>query len=314
MRRSTGLAGLLATLTLTAACGGGGGGGGEGPLAGAEFTVGSKEFPEQLILGHIAIKALENAGASVDDKTGIEGTVNVRRGLTSGQVDMYWEYTGTGWSELLQHEVTDAPKDPQELHQKVAGEDLQKNKVVWLKTAPMNNTYAIATTQAKSQELGVRTLSDYARLAKSNPQKASLCAANEFLTRDDGLPGLQKAYGFTLPKNVTSEMKLAIVHTRIPKSDPCNFGEVFATDGEIVANKLTIVQDDKQAFVKYNLAMTVRQEIYNKHKKVLDEVFGPITAKLTDQVMQQLNAKVSQEGQDEEDVAEEFLQDNNLIK
>jgi osmoprotectant transport system substrate-binding protein len=318
MRNPTRWAPMVAAMVLVTACGGGGGGvggGGEaGPLDGAEFTVGSKEFPEQLILGHIAIKALENAGATVTDQLGIEGTANVRTALTSNKIQMYWEYTGTGWSTLLKHEVTEAPKDTQQLYQKVAQEDLQKNKIVWLSPAPMNNTYAIATAPGKGTQLGVRTLTDYARLANSNPQQASLCAANEFLTRDDGLPGLEKTYGFKLPKTSVSEMDLAVIHTRIPKSQPCNFGEVFATDGEIVANRLEVVQDDKGAFVKYNLAMTVRQDAYDKHKQALNAVFDPITKLLTDDVMRQLNAKVSKQGLDEEEVAEQFLKDNKLIK
>lgn len=307
------LAGLLVAAALAApACGAGSGGGGDGPLAGAEFTVGSKEFPEQLILGQIAILALENAGASVTDETGIEGTANTRRALDAGEIDMYWEYTGTGWSTILQHEVTDAPADTQKLYQQVAEED-QGNGVIWLDPAPMNNTYALATTQAKSQELGVQTISDYAELAESNPQQASLCAANEFLVRPDGLQRVEKTYGFDLPRNVVSEMELNIIHTRIPQSDPCNFGEVFATDGQIVTNNLAVLEDDKNAFVKYNLAMTIRQDVYSQQQQALDQVFDPITKLLTDDAMQQLNAKVGA-GELEEEVAETFLEDNGLLQ
>ncbi|MQA84765.1 MAG: glycine/betaine ABC transporter substrate-binding protein [Streptosporangiales bacterium] len=316
------VAGVLAALALasvgaSAGCGGGVGGGGvggggDGPLAGVEFTVGSKEFPEQVILGQIAILALENAGADVTDETGIEGTANVRRALDSGEIDMYWEYTGTGWSTILQHEVTDAPSDTQELYEAVAKEDREKNQVFWLDPAPLNNTYAIATTQAKAQELGVQSLSDYAELASKSPEQASLCAANEFLVRPDGLQLLEKAYGLKLPGGAVSEMDLNIIHTRIPKSDPCNFGEVFATDGQIVTNNLTVLEDDKSAFVKYNLAMTIRGDAYNEHKQALDQVFNPIAKQLTDETMQQLNAKVG-EGELEEDVAEGFLKDKGLI-
>src|SRR5690625_7749492 len=107
------------------ACGddGGGGGGGDGELSGASITVGSKEFNEQLLLGQIAIQALENAGASVSDQTGIQGTANTRAALEAGEIDMYWEYTGTGWGEILGHESTDAPADTQALAQQVADEE-----------------------------------------------------------------------------------------------------------------------------------------------------------------------------------------------
>nr|MDQ3346066.1 glycine/betaine ABC transporter substrate-binding protein [Chloroflexota bacterium] len=203
---ATRLAALAAALMVTlAACGGGdvttatGGGTGGAPseepaasgLSGASFTVGSKEFTEQLILGQIAIMALEDAGAQVDDQTGITGTTNVRKALDSGEIDMYWEYTGTGWTTHLGHEVSEAPADSQELFDAVAEEDLQKNDVKWFALAPGNNAYAIATSQDTMDQLGVQTLSDYAKVAGENPADASLCAASEFLDRDDGLPGLE---------------------------------------------------------------------------------------------------------------------------
>ena len=172
--------------------GGGGGSLGAVDLSGKTFTVGSKEFTEQLILGQIAIQALQATGATVNDKTGIQGTTNVRKALTSNQIDMYWEYTGTGWTVHLGHTTADAPKDPKELYQAVASEDSAKNQIKWLNPAPMNNTYAIATAQGRGQELGVTDMSSFAALAGRDPAKASLCGAAEFLTRDDGLPGWRR--------------------------------------------------------------------------------------------------------------------------
>ena len=128
--RSTGLSvlrlfGVVAVLSFVAAgCGGGGGagggagnvGGGEAgnkvSLSGLEITVGSKEYTEQLILGQIAIQALEAAGATVIDRTGLAGTDAAREALESGEIDAYWEYTGTGWVVHLGHEepISDSQK------------------------------------------------------------------------------------------------------------------------------------------------------------------------------------------------------------
>ncbi|MDQ3885760.1 MAG: glycine betaine ABC transporter substrate-binding protein [Actinomycetota bacterium] len=311
---------LLATLVAFAlaatACGGesagGGPGGGGVNLSGASFTVGSKEFTEQRILGQIAIQALQAAGAEVTDQTGIQGTANVRRALNAGEIDMYWEYTGTGWTTHLGHEASEAPRGTQQLYEAVATEDLQRNQVRWLQPAPMDNAYAIATAQGRDQQLGVRTLSDYAALANRDPAQASLCAATEFLTRDDGLPGLQQVYGFTLPPNEISEVDLGVIYTRVPSGDPCNFGEVFATDGRIVANKLQILEDDKQFFVKYNVAMTVNDEVFSRYPQ-LAQVLNPIAAKLTNETMRAMNARVDVEGLLPEQVAQEFLEQHALI-
>lgn len=308
------LIGSLAALSLfTAACGGtSDGGAGDTGLSGTSVTVGSKEFTEQLVLGQMAIQLLEDAGANVTDRTGIQGTTNVRNALTSGEIDMYWEYTGTGWTTLLKHTASEAPRGTQELYEQVAEEDLQKNNVKWLQPASVNNTYAIATAQGRGEELGVSNLSDYAELAQESPQQASMCAATEFLTRDDGLPGLEEAYDFTLPESAISQVALGVVYTQVPEGKTCNFGEVFATDGRIVANNLDIIEDDKDFFVKYNVAMTMRQKVFENNSDIA-ELFRPLTESLTTEKMRQLNAKVDVEGQRPAQVAEEYLENNDLI-
>ncbi|HET7326934.1 MAG TPA: glycine betaine ABC transporter substrate-binding protein [Nocardioidaceae bacterium] len=312
------LTALAASLALmAAACGGddSGGSGGNaagGGLDGASITVGSKEFTEQLILGQMAILALEDAGASVNDETGIVGTDNVRAALTSGAIDLYWEYTGTGWTVHLGHEATEAPTDPQKLFDQVAEEDLQKNNVKWFALSPVNNTYAIATVADRAEELGVSTLSDYAGLVADDPSAASLCAATEFLTRADGWPGVEQAYNFDLPDSQIAEVDLGIVFTRVPEGDPCNFGEVFSTDGRIPANDMVVLEDDKDFFVKYNLAMTAMQDTFEQHPE-LEDVFTPIAEALSTETMAELNAQVDDEGLPPEAVAEAWLEDNGFI-
>lgn len=131
------IAALLASCSLlTAGCGVFGGSSGD-------LAVGSKEFNEQHLLGQIAIIALEDAGLEVDDETGIQGTENVRKALTAGDIGLYWEYTGTGWVNHLGHAPEDAPTDPTELFEQVKTEDAD-NDIVWMAPADANNTYAIA--------------------------------------------------------------------------------------------------------------------------------------------------------------------------
>ena len=311
--KRSGLIALAAGLTLTlAACGDDGGGGGDGDLAGTSFTVGSKEFTEQLILGQMAILVLEDAGAEVEDKTGLVGTETVRTALTSGEIDMYWEYTGTGWTSHLGHDALEATDDPQELFDDVAKEDLQKNQIEWFALAPFENTYAIATTSARAEELGTATLSDYAEVANSDPSKASLCAATEFLTRSDGWPGLEKEYGFDLPKDEIVEVDLGLVFDQVPDGEKCSFGEVFSTDGRIPANDLTLLEDDKDFFVKFNLAMTSTQDALKQNPK-LEDIFTPLAEALTTETMQELNAQVDEQGLPAEQVAEKWLEDNDFL-
>ena len=319
VRSRTRLSAMLAGLAMvTVSCGGeddggGAGAGGDGELSGATFTVGSKEFTEQLIMGQVTKLALENAGAEVNDQTGITGTTNVRQALTSGEIDMYWEYTGTGFGELLGNEISDAPTDQQQLFEEVKKQD-QANDVVWTALAPVNNTYALATSASASEEHGVTTLSDYAELVSSDPDSASLCAASEFINRSDGLPGLADAYGFDAGDVPTTEVDLGIIFTRVPQGDPCNFGEVFATDGRIPANDMVVLEDDEAFFPIYNLALTVDRAVYDEHGEQLDAIFNPIAEELDTETLQSLNAQVDVDGLVPDEVAQQWLEDNVFIE
>ncbi len=319
-RRNIRLTAMCAALAMAVlGCGGGdsggdsGDGGGSGPLSGTSFAVGSKEFTEQLVLGQITKLVLEDAGATVDDNTGITGTSNVRKALTSGQIDMYWEYTGTGFGEILGNEVSEAPTDPQQLFEAVKKQDMQENDIVWTTLAPMNNTYAFATSQEASDEYGVTTLSDYAELVSSDPEGSSLCAASEFINRSDGLPGVAKAYGFDPADVPTTEVELGVIFTQVPERESCNFGEVFATDGRIPANDMVVLEDDEAFFPIYNVALTVSNEVYDADGEQLEELFSPIAEKLTTETLQTMNADVDVNGLTPEEVAQQWLEDNEFI-
>ncbi|WP_248579939.1 glycine betaine ABC transporter substrate-binding protein [Nocardioides sp. InS609-2] len=320
-KRAVRLTALVAGLTLVAAgCGGdgggdgGGGGGGAGgdPLDGKTFTVGSKEFTEQLILGQIAIQVLEDAGATVKDETGITGTANVRTALESDEIDMYWEYTGTGWTDILGNESADASTDAEQLFTDVSEQDSEANDIAWIAKSTANDTYAFATSQETSESTGVTTLSDYAELVNGDPESATMCAAAEFLDRQDGWPGMEKAYGFSLPDNLITEVDLGLVFEGVPDADPCAFGEVFETDGRIPANDLVVLEDDKNYFVSYEVAMTVNQAVLDDSSE-LEEVLNPVAEALTTEELTALNSQVDVEGLPVEAVAKKWLEDNDLI-
>jgi osmoprotectant transport system substrate-binding protein len=287
-----------------------GGSASQEPLAGASVTVGSKEFTEQLILGQITIQVLEDAGADVTDQTGLEGSVAARRALTSGEIDMYWEYTGTAWVNYLDNE--DPIPDEQRQFTQVKQEDAA-NGIEWLDPAPFNNTYAFAVRSNAGAELDqVQTLSDLAQLVQSNPELAKLCVGEEFATRRDGLPGVEREYGFKFPDDQVSLVGDAVVYDQVASGDRCNFGSVFSSDGKIKANDLRVLEDDKRFFPFFNPALTVREQVLTEHPE-LAELFTPVSEALTTDVISGLNARVDVEGETPEDVAESFLSDNGLV-
>lgn len=279
-----------------------------GPLKGVTLNVAGKNFTEQLLLCELTAQRLESQGATVKRTCNVSGSNAVRAALTSGAVDMYWEYTGTGWLALQQ---TAHVNDPHALYVKLAALDKQKNNIVWLPPAAANNTYAVAASAGTAHELGVSTLSDYARLVHTDPAKASFCGASEFFGRDDGWPGLQKAYGFSLPKGDVAELAEGPIYNAVAKGNPCNFGEVFATDGRISALHLTVLQDDMKFFPPYNLSLNIRGDVLQKHPQIAD-VMAPVSKLLTTSELQKLNAQIDVQGKSPEEVASTWLAANHL--
>ncbi len=305
------LLGFVAILALVATgCGGGGGTSGKADLSGADITVGSKEFTEQLILGQITIQVLENAGATVTDQTRLAGSVAARQALESGEIDTYWDYTGTAWIIYLKH--TEPITGSQKQYEAVAKEDLKKNDIKWLPPAPANNTYAFAVRSEAYDDLGVKKISDFKQLINENPEEASVCGATEFLNRDDGLPGVEKLYGFEFPRDQLVKIELGLIPKAVDQGERCNFGEVFATDARIEGLDLKVIKDDKSFFPIYNPSLNVRKEVYEEYPEI-EKVFAPVSKKLTTETLLKLNAQVDVEGQLPEDVAEQWLSENGFI-
>ncbi|WP_370963890.1 glycine betaine ABC transporter substrate-binding protein [Amycolatopsis sp. cg9] len=278
-------------------------------LSGAQIRVSSKEFDEQLLLGQIAVVALQAAGASPQDKTNITGSSNVRQALTSGAVDLYWEYTGTAWISYLKQ--TKPIADAQAQYDAVKQADAANN-VTWWARSPANDTYALAGNPAAIARTGVKTLSDYAALVKRDPAAASTCIGPEFKSRDDGFPGLEKTYGFDLPAPQEHLLNDAVIYPTVGKGDTCGFGEVASTDGRVAGQKLVVLDDDKHFFPTYNPAISIASGVAQKYPQ-LEQVFTPIAAKLDTATLTDLNKKVSVDGQKPAEVARDWLKSAGFI-
>jgi len=299
---------LALVLVAVVGCGGDGEDEGAGEEEVKKVSVGSKEFTEQLILGQLAVVALEDAGFEVEDNTGLGGTDVVRGALESGDVDLYWEYTGTAWITHLGHD--NAITDPQECYDSVKEEDAG-NGLVWLDYAPLNNTYTIMLRKDMAEDLGIETISDLAEYMNQEEREEIVFATDhEFSVRDDGLPALCEVYGFEFDDVVTMDM--GITYEAL-KNDEVQSAMGFATDARIQAFDLVNLVDDKQFFPVYNAAVVVREDTLNEYPEI-EDIFGPISELLDDATMASLNAKVDIDGMEPKEVAQEFLEENGLLQ
>jgi osmoprotectant transport system substrate-binding protein len=316
-RTTVSLVALTAAAALVAGCGGLSGGGPSaqgGSLAqqvnlqGQSYTVGGKNFDEQLVLCQIAVAALESVNAKVTDRCNIGGTDTTRKALLGGDINLYWEYTGTAWVSFLGQKPI---QDSKAQYEAVRERDLAQNKIVWLQPAPFNNTYAFAVKRERAQQLGLRTLSDMATYLRSG-QPGNMCVETEYQNRDDGLVGLQRTYGFQVPPDRLRVLQTGAIYQATADQKECLFGEVFTTDGRIPQLGLTVLQDDKLYHPLYNAAPTMRKDAYDRNPNIA-KVFAPISAALTNEVMAELNRQKSAEGQSERQVARRWLGQHGFI-
>ncbi|MEO7078588.1 MAG: glycine betaine ABC transporter substrate-binding protein [Rhodococcus sp. (in: high G+C Gram-positive bacteria)] len=275
-------------------------------LKGLSGDIGSKDFSEQYILAYLTTDLLNAHGASLKANTKLVGSANVRQALENKQFVGYWEYTGTAW--ITYQGNTSPITDPQAQFDAVKKADASKD-LAWLNPAPLNNTYAFAIRSAEGKKLGVKSLSDVAKLPKKDQ---TFCIESEFSTRDDGWPGLKKAYGIDVPDSNVKLLDTGLIYTATQKGADCNFGEVFATDGRIKALDLTVMKDDKKFFPVYQGAFSMQAAILKKYPAITD-IMAKLSPLLTTEEMQKLNSEVDVDGREPAKVAEDFLKSKGLI-
>ncbi|MCB0112035.1 MAG: hypothetical protein KDE53_39200 [Caldilineaceae bacterium] len=272
--------------------------------AAGSIVVASKDFTEEFILGEMYAQLLENAGFTVERKINLGGTPVAHQALLNGEIDLYPEYTGTGLLTVLQEGVM---SDPQAVYDEVKTQYQEQFNLTWLDPAPMNNTQALAMTRARAEELGISTFSDLAAQA----DQLVLVGPPEFAEREDGLPGLQSAYGgFEFADFLAIDPGLRYQALLNGEADVV---VAFGTDGELAANDLLVLEDDQGFYPPYQVAPVVRTAVLDANPTIADTL-NTLAPLLTTDIMQQLNNQVSGEGQEPEAVAHSFLVDNGLIE
>jgi osmoprotectant transport system substrate-binding protein len=307
---ATGVASLMALAGCSAAAGGAAGGLAlaKYDLSGVSVSVGSKDFDEQLILGYMMVEAFGAAGADVTDRVNLGGTNVAREALVNGEIDVYMEYNGTGWTVHLGNE--DPSFDSEVLTSGVAEQDLA-NGIVWVGRSPFNNTYGFASspkaTDANGGAFSLQTMMEY---VQDNPG-AIVCMESEFPSRPDGLILTETATGIELPEAQQLILDTGIIYTETANNN-CDFGEVFTTDGRIPALNLTLVEDPG-VNILYNVSATIRKETYDKAPEAFGGLVEAILAPLDNVRMAELNARVSAEGEDPQTVARDFLVEEGFL-
>jgi osmoprotectant transport system substrate-binding protein len=248
---------------------------------------------------------LEKKGYNVEKKDGM-GTNIVRAALESGEVDLYWEYTGTALVTF--DKVTDR-LSPEETYAKVKDLDAAKG-LVWLAPSKANDTYALAIRKNNPHTDGMTTISDLAAAYRGG-KNVVMAPTAEFAKREDGLIGLQKLYDFKAGRANVKPMDIGLVYPALANGD-VDVSVVGATDGRVAAMNLTLLKDDKSFFPNYAMVPVVRKATLDAHPD-LQGILEGLAAKLDDATMQRLNGEVDVKKKSIEDVSTTFLKEAGLL-
>ncbi|MBB6470331.1 osmoprotectant transport system substrate-binding protein [Aminobacter lissarensis] len=273
------------------------------PAAAEPIKVGSKNFTEQFILAEMYAAVLENAGLEVERKINLGGTLIAHQALTTGQIDLYPEYTGTALSAVVKGEVS---TDAQKVFDQVKDFYAKEFNLNWLKPTGINNGYVIVVRAETAQENNLKSLSDLAKVSDA----MVFGGGPEFPERKDGLPGLKRVYNAEF-REFKQFAKLGLRYDALQQKD-IDTANGAATDWQIESQKLVALEDDKGLFPPYYVAPVVRQQTLDANPKIAG-LLEAVGAHLDNATMRTLNARVENDREEAHDVAKSFLKDKGLI-
>ena len=269
------------------------------------IVVGGKAFTEQILLTEMTMQLLEAKGFKVTRKAGM-GNAILRSAQENGEVDLYWEYTGTS---LVTHNKVSEKLNAADTYKRVKELDAAKN-LVWLNVSPLNNTFAFAMRKDDAAKRGITSIADLASAVRASGN-LTFASNAEFPTRPDGLKPLEESYGFEFGRENVKRMDAGLTYQAL-RDKQVDVALVYSTDGRIAAFNFIVLKDTKGFFPSYALAPVIRKEALAKNPKVA-EPLNALAAKLNDVTMQRLNASVDVEKKTVEEVANAFLKSNGLL-
>ncbi len=273
---------LLAVVALLAAgCG--------GP------AVGSKSFPESLVLGEMAAQMARSEGIELahDRTRGLGGTEVLWKALVNGDIVVYPEYTGTITQQIFSGRQLATDDDVRAA--------LAESGVRMSGSLGFNDTYALGMKDDEARRLGVRTVSDL----RDHPN-LRFGFSNEYLKRkEDGWPALKARYG--LPQEDVRGMEHSLAYRALARGD-IDVMELYSTDAEVRSEALRVLTDDRHFFPNYQAVLLYRADFADRHPEVV-AAWRRLEGKISEGDMIGMNARVKLDQESPGRVAADFLKE-----
>ncbi|HEY2052986.1 MAG TPA: glycine betaine ABC transporter substrate-binding protein [Solirubrobacterales bacterium] len=290
-----------------------GGGGGEAITANPanekiSLTIGSKNFPEQEILGEIYTQALQAAGFNAKSDLSLGSETVALKTLKAGKISGYPEYASTALTAFFGLEPEEVPSGATPAWEK-ANAEFEKEGLTAFKPTPFESANAVGLLKTTAEKYNLKTISDL----KGVSEKLSLYGSPECEERIDCLAGLEKLYGLKFKefKPVDIELRYTVL-----EKGQADLSILFTTDPKLAAeaNKFVILEDDKHVFPAGNVIFVTSQKVAEEagpdYQKTIEDVQSGLTLK----VMQELDARVELERQTPNEAAAAYLKAAGYVK
>jgi osmoprotectant transport system substrate-binding protein len=273
--------------------------------ADVSLTIGSKNFTEQRVLGEIYAQGLRAAGYRIDTDLDLGDEQAALTAVMTGAIDAYPEYTGTALLSFFGKEPDELPKDPQEAYEE-ARRGFAERSLVAFPPTPFTSSNEVAVTRETAEKLDLLRISDL----KGQEGDLTLSGSPECRQRLDCLRGLREIYGLAF--GAFEPVPIGERH-EVLTSGEADVSIVFTTDPQIQRESEVLLEDDRGMFPPYNSSLVMRKEVAERAGPDLKRMLMRIQARLTDENMQELNARVDLDGQEPAAVAKAYLVENGLI-
>ena len=266
------------------------------------IIVGSKDYTEQHILGHMLVMLIEaHTDLEVIHRDNLVAHV-IFAAIEADALDVYVEYTGTVFGHVFNRSETN---DAQEVYDTTVSLLAEKHNIRMLGKLGFNNSFGFAVRRDTAERYGLQTFSDLAEVSSN----MIFCGSGGIISRNDGLPNLKKLYDMSFKEEIqlhNEDRYIALMN------GDADVAEIFTTDGLLFEYDVVVLEDDKNFFPPYHGAVIVRNEILDKHPELLG-ILNLLVGKIPDDVMRNLNYRVDVGNESPRDVAESFLRENGLI-
>jgi osmoprotectant transport system substrate-binding protein len=269
------------------------------------LTIGSKNFTEQKVLGEIFAQGLEAAGYTVRKRLDLGDEHVALEAMEKGEIDAYPEYTGTALLSFFGKQPRELPKDPQEAYAEARKGFAARGYVAFPPT-PFTSSNEVAVTKETAAKLSLQKISDL----QGQERDLTLAGAPECRERLDCLLGLERVYELHFKRFMPTPIP---DRHEVLTSGKADVSIVFTTDPQIQRESEVLLEDDRSMFPPNNSTLVMRKSVADQAGPDLAKTLEKIQARLTDENMQELNARVDLDGQEPGAVAREYLTENGLL-